>query len=55
MLLINGEASNFNAETSQGTISLNERIGNGWAVLFSHAKDFTPACTRSHGRARAAI
>ena len=48
-LRINDTIPDLTVETDQGTLALHDWIGDSWAILFSHPKDFTPVCTTEFG------
>ncbi|HEY0194836.1 MAG TPA: peroxiredoxin [Kofleriaceae bacterium] len=52
-LQLGDDAPDFTAETTEGPISFHQYLGNGWGVLFSHPKDYTPVCTTELGRVAA--
>ncbi|MEM1447945.1 MAG: peroxiredoxin [Planctomycetota bacterium] len=52
-ILLGDEAPNFQADTTEGPIDFHDYLGDGWGVLFSHPKDYTPVCTTELGRVAA--
>ena len=52
-LQLGDDAPDFTAETTEGSLSFHQYLGNSWGVLFSHPKDFTPVCTTELGRVSA--
>ena len=48
-LRINDIVPNFGAETDLGVVQFHDWIGDSWAILFSHPKDYTPVCTTEFG------
>ena len=48
-LRINDVAPNFTADSTEGKLDFHDWIGNGYAIIFSHPKDFTPVCTTEFG------